>query len=196
MLFFGSLTGPVMAYFLAESYTRTRDVKRYSRRLFLFSLISWPFYSLFLLRQWPSVYFSVLTTLWLGLQAIRIWDSGEIPGWAKALLISGLCLLSIFCDWPVYNVLLPLLMFIFRDRPEAKWRAFALLTLSYAVFMIMLNGNIRASWYQFGMLLPYFLLRFGFSGEPGSKHPFHKWFFYVFYPLQFALLVAAGGHVY
>lgn len=195
MLFFGNLTGPVMAYFLAEGYAHTRDVGKYSMRLFLFSLVSWPVYSFFICGHWLSVYFSVFTTLWLGLLAIRIKDRLNAPEWIKALLIILLCIFSILCDWPVYDVLLPLLMFIYRDRTEEKWRAFAMLTVCYIALMMYLGGGLRANLYQLGKLLPYFLLKYCYNGEQGSKHPFHKWFFYVFYPLQFAVIIALGGHL-
>ena len=42
MHLFGRLTGPTMAFFLAEGYLHTRDVKQYALRLGLFALLSWP----------------------------------------------------------------------------------------------------------------------------------------------------------
>ena len=29
---------------------------------------------------------------------------------------------------------------------------------------------------------------FGYNGESGSRHPFHKWFFYGFYPAHLLIL--------
>ena len=40
MHFVGRLTGPTMAFFLAEGYIHTRDRKKYGLRLGLFALIS------------------------------------------------------------------------------------------------------------------------------------------------------------
>lgn len=41
MHFIGRLTGPTMAYFLAEGYLHTRNVKKYVTRLGIFALLSW-----------------------------------------------------------------------------------------------------------------------------------------------------------
>ncbi|MBP5222199.1 MAG: hypothetical protein J6Z35_03440, partial [Lachnospiraceae bacterium] len=41
MRFIGRLTGPTMAYLLAEGYLHTRSVKKYAIRLLVFSLVSW-----------------------------------------------------------------------------------------------------------------------------------------------------------
>ena len=37
----GRLTGPTMAYFIAEGYVHTRSVKKYAKRLAIFAVISW-----------------------------------------------------------------------------------------------------------------------------------------------------------
>ena len=39
MHFFGRLTGPTMAYFIAEGYRYTRNVKKYAVRLGIFTLL-------------------------------------------------------------------------------------------------------------------------------------------------------------
>ena len=60
MHFIGRLTGPTMAFFLAEGYIHTRDVKRYALRLLLFSLLSWPPFSFFETGHWFFPLFSVI----------------------------------------------------------------------------------------------------------------------------------------
>ena len=39
--FFSRLTAPVMAFFIAEGYYYTRDVKKYMKRLLIFAVISY-----------------------------------------------------------------------------------------------------------------------------------------------------------
>ena len=51
----GRLTGPTMAFMIAEGYVHTRDVKKYAIRLGIFALISWPPFSLFENGVWPSL---------------------------------------------------------------------------------------------------------------------------------------------
>lgn len=46
----GRLTGPTMAYMLAEGYHYTRNVKKYAMRLGIFAVISWLPFSLSLIH--------------------------------------------------------------------------------------------------------------------------------------------------
>lgn len=212
MHFIGRLTGPTMAYFLAEGYLHTRDVKKYAKRLGLFALISWAPFCIFELGALPiNVYagdikpmgillrlyltawdvsviifpfFGVIYTLFLSLLAVWLWDKGRCPKWCKVLGIIGLCVLSVFGDWPVFDVLYTLFFFVFRDNNKKKWIAFSVLTVGSFVF-----GGI--SWtgiYQLGIFMVPFLLRFWYNGESGSKKPVHKWFFYIFYPVHLLVL--------
>ncbi len=83
----GRLTGPTMAYFVAEGYSYTRNVKRYALRLGVFALLSWPAFVYFEYGTLPLVRvdgslrlipdFGVLYTLLLGLLAIWLWDKGK-----------------------------------------------------------------------------------------------------------------------
>ena len=85
MHFIGRLTGPTMAYFVGEGYFCTRNVGNYQKRLALFALISWPAYVYF--ESGTFVLYlenghlminpaqSVIFTLFLGISAIRIWES-------------------------------------------------------------------------------------------------------------------------
>ena len=173
----GRLTGPTMAFFLAEGYQHTRNVKHYAMRLALFALISWIPYSLYETGHWPSLQFGVIYTLFLGLIAILVYDKTQIPVWAKWGMILVLCGLSIFGDWQVFDVVLPLLLWKYRDDPAGKWKCFFIISLVFALLSL-----------QFGVLLAPLLLRCCYNGQPGSRHPFHKWFFYWFYPAHLLLL--------
>ena len=42
--------------------------------------------------------------------------------------------------------------------------------------------------FQIGVFVPALLLRYCYKREPGSRHPFRKWFFYVFYPAHLLVL--------
>ncbi|MDY3655163.1 MAG: TraX family protein, partial [Ruminococcus callidus] len=44
------------------------------------------------------------------------------------------------------------------------------------------------AFFQVGIFLVFPLIQFGYNGKSGSKKPFHKWFFYVFYPLHLLVL--------
>lgn len=193
----GRLTGPTMAYFVGEGYHYTRNVGAYQKRLAVFALISWfPFVWFeygYLPLYWEEgrLQFipmqSVLFTLFLGLTAIRLWESERV---SKPLKITGivlLCLLSLIGDWVFMDVLGCLFVHVYRDRPRAKWTAFTLTFLLPEVFLTALAG-FGKTWFQFGVILVPLMLYFLYNGQAGSKAGIHKWFFYLFYPLHLFVL--------
>lgn len=191
MHFIGRLTGPTMAFFLAEGYLHTRSTERYALRLGIFALLSWIPFSLFAYGHWPTKSFGVIYTLFLGLLAIWIWDRTNLPVQIKAAAVAVLCLMSHYGDWPVFDVLCPLLLVICRNEPRKKWLAFELICVVACVHYFMVTRPPERGLYHMGILLVPPLLRYGYNGEPGSRRPFHKWFFYVFYPAHLLALAAA-----
>lgn len=192
----GRLTGPTMAYFVGEGYSYTRDVGRYQRRLALFALISWPAFvyfeygSLFLPLEnghvIPNPLQSVIFTLFLGLSAIRVWESPRMNKPVKIICVALLCLLAMIGDWIFCDVLGCLFVHVFRDRPKAKWTAF---TLAFFVpSALLMLADFQAMWFQAGVLLVPLMLGFLYNGQSGSRAKIHKWFFYLFYPGHLAVL--------
>ena len=49
-------------------------------------------------------------------------------------------------------------------------------------------ADIRTHVERLGIFLVIPLIQYCYNGEGGSKKPFHKWFFYVFYPLHLLVL--------
>lgn len=193
----GRLTGPTMAYFVGEGYSYTKNVVNYQKRLALFALISWPAFvylefgslllplgnGLFVLNPSQSVIF----TLFLGLSAIRIWESPKMKKAAKIACIILLCLLSCIGDWAFMDVLGCLFVHIYRNRPKAKWTAFTL-TFFLPNVLLMIFTEFRSTWYQVGVLLVPLMLGLLYNGQRGSKAKIHKWFFYLFYPAHLVVL--------
>ncbi len=186
--FVGRLTGPVMAYFLEEGYEHTRDPKKYAARLGIFALVSCVPYSLFESGKVFGLQQSVMFTLLLGFLAVWIWDKAPWSEGRKKAAVIGLCFLSVIGDWPVMDVLWPFLLFRYREDRERQWDVY--LAVSVAAFAMSAAGW-QPAWagaFSAGVFLPYLLLRYGYSGEPGSRSAFHKWFFYLFYPAHLLLL--------
>lgn len=200
MHFAGRLTGPTMAYFAGEGYFYTKDVSRYHKRLAFCAMISWPAFVYFeygsLLLYFENGYFilnpvqSVIFTLFLGLSAIRIWESTKIKKPIKIICIILLCLLACIGDWAFMNVLGCLFVHVYRNRPKAKWTAFTLtffvpnaLMMIFAIF-----AGFDPMWFQAGVLLVPLMLGFLYNGQCGSKAKIHKWFFYLFYPAHLVVL--------
>lgn len=200
----GRLTGATMAYFAGEGYRYTRDVRKYQLRLGIFALVSWMPFVYYEYGFLPfcgekanimsSLAQGVIFTLFLGLTAIRVWESPKINKPVKVCLIVLICAASCIGDWAFMNVLGCLFVHVFRNDPKKKWTAF---TLAYfipqvfaATYLIVSRGldGLVSSWFQFGVLLVPIMLRFVYNGEGGSRAAVHKWFFYVFYPLHLAVI--------
>lgn len=185
MRFIGRLTGPVMAFFIAEGFIHTHDRDRYGKRLAIFALISWVPYSLFRYDGWPSISQSVIFTLLLGYVAIYIWDREDISKSGKIVTTAALCGLSILGDWGVSDVLWPVFFFIYKDKPVQKWLSYY---IAAALYIWPAFFDFRGSMYNLGLLFVPIILIFLYNGEGGSKKAIHKWFFYVFYPLHLLVL--------
>ena len=140
----------------------------------------------------------VIYTLLLGLLSIWIWDRAPVPVWVKLAGIGGLLWLSRWGDWMYFDVLWPLCLFIFRNQPRRKWLSYWLIALSVVIAMNWDMFRYPRYWwrslFQLGVLMAPVLMQFVYNGEPGSRKPFHKWFFYVFYPAHMLVLAAIRYH--
>lgn len=211
---FGRLTGATMAFFVAEGYIHTRNVKRYALRLALFALLSWPAFCLFEFGVLPVrflpghltsrnlwcfylasreltlviyPFFGVIYSLLLGLLAVWLWDSDKCHLLVKLIGIAILLYLSQFGDWQYFDVLWALVFFIYRDKPVKKWLFFSVIAaFVYLAFTDWTRPT--ASLFQLGVYLVPLLLIVFYNGRGGSKSAVHKWFFYIFYPAHLLLL--------
>ena len=188
MRFAGCLTGPVMAFFIAEGYHYTRDQRKYGIRLAVFALLSWPPFSLFQTGRATFPAFGVIYTLFLGYLAILLWDKARFSKPAKIVCTVLLCLISIPGDWAVIDVLWPLFLFLYRDEPRKKWSSFTIIAFVIMLLAVDWGKPLWMSAYVLGIPLVALVLRYGYNGLPGSKKPFHKWVFYIFYPTHLLIL--------
>ena len=203
MHFVGRLTGPTMVYFLVEGYLHTRNVKKYAIRLGTFALISVVPFTLFEYGALPITIggggirfipaFGVIYTLFLSLLAVWLWDKGKCSDAVKALGVTGLCILSVFGDWPVFDVLCALFFFIFKDDKKRKWMMFSFVTIAICITPIISGWEYVCN---FGVFMVPLLIEFCYNGESGSRKPVHKWFFYFFYPAHLLILWALKVYVF
>lgn len=178
MHFIGRLTAPTMAFFVAEGYHYTRNFKKYALRMAVFAAVSWAPFVFFetgrlpiMISEGGTVSFNpwqgVIFTLFLGLMAIKLWDS-ENPKWIKFVGIIGICVISVIGDWAFMSVLWCLFFHIFRDEPKKKWIAFCIIGVfsSASMFLAM-------PWYsqlfQLGVFAAPLLIGILYNGESGKK---------------------------
>lgn len=191
----GRLTCPIMCYFIAEGYHYTRNINKYTLRLFIFALISHfayifasndfvdfrsfiPFYYGSFLNQT-----SVMWSLAWGLVMLRIADSKRIKLINKVLLVILICIITLPSDWSCIAALCIMAIGTNRGdfRKQMFWMIFyvALYSLVYFFAIDKVYGVL-----QMGVVfsIPVIAMYNGSRGKNPKFNKFMKWFFYIFYP--------------
>lgn len=193
----GRLTCPIMCYFIAEGYHYTRNINKYTFRLFAFAFVSHfayifasndfvdfksfiPFYYGNFLNQT-----SVMWSLAWGLVMLRIADSKRIKSIYKVLLVVLICIITLPSDWSCIAALCIMAIGTNRGdfRKQMSWMIFyvALYSLVYFFAIDKAYGIL-----QMGVVLsiPVIAMYNGKRGKNPKINKFMKWFFYIFYPLH------------
>lgn len=191
----GRLTCPIMCYFIAEGYHHTKNINKYTFRLFAFAFISHfayifasnafvdfksfiPFYYGDFLNQT-----SVMWSLAWGLVMLRISDSKKIKLTCKVLLVILICIITLSSDWSCIASLCIMAIGTNRDnlKKQMAWMIFyvALYSLVYFFAIDKVYGVL-----QMGVILsiPIIAMYNGSRGKNEKINKFMKWFFYIFYP--------------
>lgn len=191
----GRLTCPIMCYFIAEGYHYTRNINKYTFRLFAFAFVSHfayifasndfvdfksfiPFYYGNFLNQT-----SVMWSLAWGLVMLRIADSKRIKSIYKVLLVILICIITLPSDWSCIAALCIMAIGTNRGdfRKQMSWMIFyvALYSLVYFFAIDKAYGIL-----QMGVVLsiPIIAMYNGERGKNPKINKFMKWFFYIFYP--------------
>ena len=186
MRFAGRVTGPAMAYFIAEGYRYTRSRRKYIIRLITCAAISWIPSSLFKYGA-ITVSFGAVYSLLLGLVAICVWDNKKKKGILKPMLISTVVLLSYFGDWAIYSVIWCLVFHMFRETAMKKWTAYCMTGVIYCIesFYVAPVTVPAAA----GVFLVPLLIECFYTSKQLCGSRKHRRFFYVFYPVHFLVLI-------
>ena len=197
----GRLTCPIMCYFIAEGYHHTKDVNKYTARLFIFAFIShfayvfsssnfvdWtsfiPFYNGDILNQT-----SVMWSLAWGLVMLRIANSEKIKEYMKALWIILICIITLPSDWSCIASLCILAFGTNRGdfKKQMLWMVFyvAIYAVVYFFAIDKIYGIL-----QMGVLLaiPVIMLYNGERGKNRKINTLLKWLFYIYYPLHLFII--------
>lgn len=184
-----------MCYFIAEGYHYTKNINKYTVRLFVFAFVSHfayvfasnnfvdiksfiPFYYGDFLNQT-----SVMWSLAWGLVMLRVAKSQKIKSACKVLLVILICVITLPSDWSCVASLC--IMAVGTNRGDFKkqmaWMTFyvALYSLVYFFALNKVYGVL-----QMGVVLsiPIIAMYDGSRGKNPKINKFMKWFFYIFYP--------------
>lgn len=194
----GRITCPVMCYFIAEGYHYTRNVSKYTTRLFVFAIIShfayvfasmdfvdWksfiPFYDGSVLNQT-----SVMWSLLWGLVMLRVANSQKIQKNAvKILLIALICVISFPSDWSCVASLCILAFGTNRGNFKAQmlWMIFYV-TIYAAVYFFAIDKIYGLLQLSVVLAIPIMMMYNGQRGKVQRLNNVMKWLFYLYYPLH------------
>ncbi len=181
----GRIAFPIFAYFIAEGYFRTRSVKKYAIRLFIFSLIAQAPY---VLAFGSEIYKpNVIFTLFLGLIAVYVYDHGDNA--FKIIVPLGIALLAelIGSDHGAFGVFMVIIFASTKDnKKKLLWASVLVIVMQATILLQYGSINMRYLMFLF-YLLPMGLL-YLYNGKKGAAGSFAKWFFYAFYPLHLFLI--------
>ena len=197
----GRLTCPIMCYFIAEGYYHTRNINKYTFRLFLFAVISHFAYSFasndFVdARSLIPFYFggilnqtSVMWPLAWGLVMLRVANSERFTQLQKTLLVVLICLVSFPSDWSCIASLCVLAFGTNRGdlKKQGLWLVIyvAIYAVVYCFAIDVVYGLL-----QMGVVLSLPVLRCynGQRGRDPRVNRVMKWLFYLYYPLHLLLI--------
>ena len=197
----GRITCPIMCYFIAEGYHHSKNIAKYTQRLFLFAIIShfayvfssgnfvdWksfiPFYYGDLLNQT-----SVMWPLAWGLVMLRIAYSGKIREKWKPIFILLICLITFPSDW---SCIASLCILAFGTncgnfKKQMLWMVFyvALYSVVYFFALDPIYGLIQMA---VVLAIPIIMMYNGQRGSAKRINRIMKWLFYIYYPLHLLVI--------
>lgn len=197
----GRITCPVMCYFIAEGYHYTKNITKYTQRLFVFAFIShfaYVFFSDYFI-DWKSFipfYYgeilnqtSVMWPLAWGLVMLRIADSKNIKENIKPALVILICLITFASDWSCIASLVILAFGTNRGnfKKQMLWMVFyvAMYSLVYYFALDKIYGLIQMA---VVLAIPVIMMYNGQRGYSPRINHIMKWLFYIYYPLHLFVL--------
>lgn len=195
----GYFTALTMCFFLVEGYQYTRSKKAYAKRLFIFALVSQVPYVLAL----GFFQLNVLFTLFFCFLILWVMDS-PLQAWKKKLLLIGLTLATVICDWAVVLAVATILFKKNQGSPRGQAGAYGILIALFWLLNIpgyappdaanpLLSGHaiLHGFYAALGLIASAVATLIFYNGKKSEKQSnFHKWFFYVYYPAHLAVLWA------
>jgi len=209
LYFTGGFTFPIMAYFVAEGYKHTSNLKRYMLRVLVVGLIALPFHIIVLgvpfgagnpmFYPWLNIMFSIFVSLFV----LWVYDKMKHRAVFWLLYIIIVVPLSLLLEWYFIGITMVLMCHIIRNENARRIvpPIFAGVSMAAIGFMTSVGVYGYADFFLFRPEFPALQATLGlgcisvavmfmcYNGERGRKS---KWLFYVFYPVHFIVLAAVG----
>lgn len=198
----GRITCPVMCYFVAEGFHYTKNINRYTFRMFLFAFVS-HFAYLFASSDfsgWQSLIpfssgevldqTSVMWSLAWGLVMLRVVCSERIRSQAaKVLLVVLICVAAFPSDWSCIASLFILVFGTNRGNFKAQmlWMVFYAAIYS-AVYFFAIDNIYGLMQMAVVLAIPILAMYNGKRGNSPRINRIMKWVFYLYYPVHLFLI--------
>ena len=197
----GRMTCPIMCFFIAEGYYHTRDLNRYTLRLFVFAVIS-HFAYIFASQDFvdarsfiPFYYGSVLNqtgVIWSlawGLVMLRVAKDERLGMPVKVILTLLICAAALPADWSCIASLSIMSIGMNRGEPKKQIAWCVLWVAVYAVVYVFAIDKIYGLIQLCAVLaVPLLFLYNGKRGRNPKINRFMKWLFYAYYPLHLLVI--------
>lgn len=185
----GRITAPIMWYFIAEGYYRTRSLKRYALRLLVFAVISHFAYTFAFGIPFVPFRTSVLNqtgimwSLFWGLIALHISRTAAIKDWQKVPLILIICAVSFCSDWSCVATMAVVYIGAYHGCFKKQMISMMAFVCIYAAVYVLCIDRMYGMVQLFAAAsIPLLGMYNGQRGESAGK-----WGFYLYYPLHLAL---------
>ena len=206
---------PLFAFFTVEGFYHTRNRKKYMARLWTAAVLMQfgNVISFIILGQRYQIIDNIFLTLALGFTVIYFLQKGRSDKKVIIYNILGIFLflfMIIFSFFPIVigtyfigleggvQILFTMISFwAFYGNRKKQVITFLILNMLYISLFLPLSPSEYPSlalWFDDfcynsdGLTFLFLPFIFLYNGKKGSKAPIHKWFFYIFYPLQFWIL--------
>ena len=203
----GSLTCPIMFYFIAEGYHYSRNINKYTARLFAFSVVSHfayiyasegfvdaksfiPFYYGDFLSQT-----SVMWSLAWGLVMLRAVNSDKLKMPVKVAAVILICILTLPSDWSCIAALCITAIGTSRGnfKKQMMWMMFYV-NLYVIVYFFAIDAVYGILQLCTLLSIPLLSMYNGKRGNNPKINKLMKWFFYIYYPLHLVIIGIVKRH--
>lgn len=195
----GYFTAMTMCFFLVEGYRYTRSKKAYAKRLLVFALISEIPYVLAIGFFQLNVIFTLLVCFLI----LCVMDS-TMKNWQKKLLLTGLVVFTIFCDWAIFLAVATIFFKKNEDSPRGQAVTYGIVAAVFwllnipgyapsdAAYPLLCGSAILHGFYAtLGIAASAVATLLLYNGKKSERQTkFHKWLFYIYYPAHLLILWA------
>lgn len=189
----GRLAFPIFAFFVAEGAFRTKNLNRYTLRMFLFAVVT-GLPADFALNGRLTI-FSTSNVMWtfafalLSILLCRKLDQQEMTWTFWAMAVPFVMLAEYFnTDYAGMGVVVVLIFYYFREKPVVKYGLAGALMFYQGISTTMRFQYFEIRYFIQVLAILSFPLLMSYQGEKGKSSKFWQYFFYVYYPLHLLVL--------